>query len=32
MRCTLSFLAFVNLAMVRRNLRILASDDPSDRT
>ncbi len=27
-----SFLAFVNLAIVRRYLRILAPDDPSDRT
>lgn len=26
-----SFLAFVNLAIVRRYLRILAPDDPSDR-
>jgi transposase len=27
-----SFLAFVNLAIIRRYLRILAPDDPSDRT
>ena len=27
-----SFLAFVNLAIVRRYLRLLAPDDPSDRT
>lgn len=27
-----SFLAFVNLAIVKRYLRILAPDDPSDRT
>lgn len=27
-----SFLAFVNLAIIRRYLRLLAPDDPSDRT
>ena len=27
-----SFLAFVNLAIMRRYLRLLAPDDPSDRT
>lgn len=27
-----SFLAFVNLAIIRRYLRLLAQDDPSDRT
>lgn len=27
-----SFLAFVNLGIIRRYLRILAPDDPSDRT
>lgn len=27
-----SFLAFVNLAIIRRHLRVLAPDDPSDRT
>ncbi len=27
-----SFLAFINLAIIRRYLRILAPDDPSDRT
>ena len=27
-----SFLAFVNLAIIRRYLRILAQDDPSNRT
>jgi transposase len=26
-----SFLAFVNLAIIRRYLRLLAPDDPSDR-